>query len=463
MPLEMTQQLQSVQLLRQEQTMTHQQIQALELLFAPALALHPIVNEAMEKNPVLEGEPDEADQPSVVEGDDWLEKIIKLEEENRYIRSNYSHVSADEEERRRHYLESVSVEKSLQETLLEQLRFLDLEIGLQACCEVAISSLNDDGYLTSHPADLAMAAGQALPMVEQATRIVQDLEPAGVAARDLRERLLIQLDRKGRRESVTYSAVRDHLRDIGDNHLPLVARRMGIPIDQLKEVVTEIQNLNPRLKAGEVRPNEYISEEVQVIETDGKMSVQMNNDHLPNLFISKQYRNLISDPDTPREVRDYIKEKIRSGVFLINSIIQRQTTIRKIVNSIVSMQEDFFRFGMEHLKPLTMAKVAKDVGVHETTVSRAVAGKYLRCKYGLLSLRQFFSTGYEIEDGRSVSNAVVKGTIRQLIDSEDGCKPLSDSQITKELSALGYKVVRRTVAKYRESMGILASNLRRQY
>jgi RNA polymerase sigma-54 factor len=238
---------------------------------------------------------------------------------------------------------------------------------------------------------------------------------------------------------------------------------MRITIGHLKEILEQIQALNPRLEPGHVQPSEYVTEEVRVFEGENGLQVQMNNDNLPNLFISNQYRQLLNDPDTPKDVKDYVKEKIRAGVFMINSIIQRQTTIRKIVMAIVSVQEDFFKYGMDHLKPLIMAQVAKQVGVHETTVSRAVAGKYLRCKYGLLSLRQFFSTGYQANDGRLVSNTVVKQTIRQLIDEEDGAKPLSDSQIAKMLNEQGYKVVRRTVAKYRENMGILASNLRRQY
>jgi RNA polymerase sigma-54 factor len=238
---------------------------------------------------------------------------------------------------------------------------------------------------------------------------------------------------------------------------------MHLTIAHMKEIIDVIQSLNPRLEAGQVLPSEYISEEVRVVEANGELQVRMNNDNLPNLFISRQYRQLLNNPETTKDVKDYVKEKIRSGVFMINSIIQRQTTIRKIAMAIVSMQEEFFKYGMDHLKPLTMAQVAEQVGVHETTVSRAVSGKYLRCKYGLLSLRQFFSTGYQAEDGRLVSNAVVKQTIRQLINEEDDHKPLSDSQLAKLLNEQGYKVVRRTVAKYRESMGILASNLRREY
>lgn len=464
MAVKLTQTQSTAQVMRQDQTMTHQQIKALELLFAPVLELHKIVNEELEKNPILESEPDEAVPVEVPDNDEWLDRIIQLDEENRFIGTgNFRPVSPEEEERRQHYLESITVEQSLQESLIQQLGFLELDPRLLNCCEFIISGLDDDGFLSVHLADLAMAAGEPMSIVNQALTVVQGLEPVGVGARDLRERLLIQLSRQGKEQSLAYIAVRDHINDIAANHLPAIARKMRITIGHLKEILEQIQALNPRLEPGHVQPSEYVTEEVRVFEGENGLQVQMNNDNLPNLFISNQYRQLLNDPDTPKDVKDYVKEKIRAGVFMINSIIQRQTTIRKIVMAIVSVQEDFFKYGMDHLKPLIMAQVAKQVGVHETTVSRAVAGKYLRCKYGLLSLRQFFSTGYQANDGRLVSNTVVKQTIRQLIDEEDAAKPLSDSQIAKMLSEQGYTVVRRTVAKYRENMGILASNLRRQY
>ena len=189
----------------------------------------------------------------------------------------------------------------------------------------------------------------------------------------------------------------------------------------------------------------------------------MNNEHLPNLYISKRYRELLADPNTSKETRDYIKEKLHAGIFLINSIIQRQTTIRKIVHALAEHQKDYFINGKEHLRPLTMAQIADKVGIHETTVSRAVSGKYLRCKYGLIPLRNFFTSGYETEDGQSISKNVVMDVIREMIDGEDPLKPLSDNTIVDELKNRGYNVARRTVAKYRDQMGILPSNLRRKY
>jgi RNA polymerase sigma-54 factor len=253
------------------------------------------------------------------------------------------------------------------------------------------------------------------------------------------------------------------LEDLAANRLPQIAKKLGVSIDELKESIEEIQSLQPRISTEPVSPHEYIHEEVVVACEDGEPIAKIKHDYLPNLFISKKYRDLLNDSNTSREARDYIKDKLRAGVFLINSIIQRQTTIKKIVDDIVRVQRVFFLAGAEHMKPMTMLQVAERLGIHETTVSRAVSGKYLRCSQGLLPLKYFFSTGYEGEDGTSVSNNVIKDAIRRLVDAEDGYSPLSDSRIATLLKKQGYGVARRTVAKYRESMGILPSNLRRQY
>jgi len=457
-----------VQTMRQEQVMTHQQIQALEMLFLPVLELQALVDAELEKNPILntEVEPDtEVPEVKADNDDEWLDKVLQLDDENRYIKStrSVSH-SADDEERRNHYLESVTTEQTFQEFLMDQLRFLDLDSELRACCEIVISGLNDNAYLEAHPADIAMASGQGLDIVNEAIAVIQNLEPAGVAAVNLRERLLIQLTRKGMEGSPTYTVVDKYLDDVGNNHLPQVARKMKISLDALKDALEEIQNLNPRISTeASVSPHEYIQEEVTVVEEKGEFVIKLKNEYLPSLYISKNYRDLLQQDETPKETRDYVKDKVKSGVFLINSILQRQTTIRKITSTIVDMQTEFFRDGTEHLKPMTMSQVADKVGIHETTVSRAVASKYMRCKYGLLPLRGFFSTGYELEDGKTISKNVVKEALKKLIDSEDPLKPLSDSALAKELKDQDYNVARRTVAKYRESMNILPSNLRRQY
>ncbi len=464
MPADATQLQRLKQEMRQEQVMTHQQIQALELLFAPVLELQSIVSAEIEKNPVLETAiDDDPSEPVGNDADEWLDRILQLDEESRYIRSYRQSLTPEEEERRQHFLESVAVERNFQDLLIEQLRFLELDPKISACCEVVVSGLDDDGYLKSHSADLAMASGQDLPTVEKAIEIVKSLDPPGVGAADLRERLLMQLERSGRKDSPAYVAVRDHLSEIGNNQLPFVAKKMGLGIEELKKIIEEIQGLSPRLQVDAVDHSDYVREEVTVAGQDGQLVVKLNNDYLPSLRISKEYRRILEDPATTKEIRDYIKEKVKAGVFLINSIIQRQTTIKKIVTAIVEMQDGYFRSGPEKMRPMTMAEVASKAGVHETTVSRAVAGKYLRCRIGLVHLRDLFSSGYEMEDGVSVSKNVVIDQIKRLVDNEDERKPLSDSEIVDKLKERGYTIARRTIVKYREIAGIPPSNLRKKY
>lgn len=464
MPPEVNQVQRLKQDMRQEQVMTHQQIQALEMLFAPVLELQSIVSAEVEKNPVLETAiEDEPAGSEAHDADEWLDRILKLDEESRYIKSYRQSLTPEEEERRQHFLESVAVERNFQDLLIDQLRFLDLDPKAMSCCEVVVSGLDDDGYLKSHPSDLCMASGMDIATVQKAIDAVKKLDPPGVGATDLRERLMLQLDRRGRADSLAYQTVRDHLPEIGNNQLPLVAKKMGVSMDELKKAVEEIQGLSPRLQLDSADSSDYVREEVSVVEQDGALSVKLNNDYLPSLRISAEYRRILEDPSTTKEIKDYVKEKIKSGVFLINSIIQRQTTIKKIVTAMVETQEEYFRHGAEHLRPMTMAIVAGRAGVHETTVSRAVAGKYLRCKFGMVHLRDLFSSGYETEDGTSVSKNVVIEKIRQLISGEDEQKPLSDSEIVDLLKKAGYTIARRTIVKYREIAGIPPSNLRKRY
>ena len=450
--------------MRQDQVMTHRQIQALEFLSTPVLELQSIVNVELEKNPILEIGTEAPDSKSMEDdGDEWLDKVMKLEEDFRFIRPSPFHAPMEQDEKRQHYLESIESKKTLQESLSEQLRFFDLDLSLHNCCENVLSCLDDEGYLKSHPADLAMISGEPIEKISEAIRIVQQLDPPGVGANDLQDRLLIQLTRKNKEDSLTYVAVRDHLKAIANNHLPRVAKQMGTNIGQIKDIVDEIKSLTPRLGLADVEFQEYIKEEVEVFEEEDGFSVKVVNDHLPSLFINQHYRSLMEDPGTPKEVKNYVRDKIRSGIHLINSIIQRQTTILKTVNAILDEQEGYFRFGTKYLKPMTMAKIAEKVGVHETTISRAVSGKYLRCRFGLIPLRNFFSTGYSTNNGKSVSNVVVKKAISALIEKEDPYAPLSDSTIGKMLQRQDFEIARRTVAKYRESLGILSSNLRRKF
>jgi RNA polymerase sigma-54 factor len=361
-------------------------------------------------------------------------------------------------------MNSIAVRTTLEDSLLDQIRFLDPTPELFACCEVIVAALDEDGYLKTHPADLAMALGLPLDRIAAGIRTVQSCDPAGVGATDLRERLLLQLDRLGERHPLARKLIDQHLDDLGANRIPTLARKLGVRFEEIREALEVIRELRPHISEPEPINGELeVEPEVEVEERDGELQVLLRNGRIPSLHINAQYRSLLSDPATTEETREYIKDKIRSAAFLINCITQRQSTLERIVRAIVKAQTDFFRQGARCMRPLTMAEVAEEIGVHETTVSRGVSGKYLSCKYGVMSLRTFFSNGYNDDQGNSVSNQVVKQTVQQLIDHEDRQQPLSDSQISELLEDQGLHVARRTVAKYRENLGLLPAKLRRQY
>jgi RNA polymerase sigma-54 factor len=232
----------------------------------------------------------------------------------------------------------------------------------------------------------------------------------------------------------------------------------------MRGVLDELRGLKPRLDCSRATPeSDYVREEIRIVEEEGELRVDVTNRYLPTLRISRQYRDMLDDPAVDDETKSYIREKIRAAAFLMNSLSQRQSTLERIVTAVLEAQQEFFREGFSRLKPLTMSQIARDIGVHETTISRGVAAKYLRCSHGMIPLRSLFTAGYEDRDGNSVSNAVVKNRIREMVEHEDPGAPLSDSRIAENLTEQGLQVARRTVAKYREAMKILPSNQRRQY
>jgi RNA polymerase sigma-54 factor len=312
-----------------------------------------------------------------------------------------------------------------------------------------------------------MALNSGIPQndFERGLALIQTFYPAGVGARDLRECLLIQLQRQGKEHSVEYGIVAEHMDDLGRHRFPEIARRMAISAEEVQKAADNIARLNPR--PGQVfaaAPQNYVLPDVVVEKVDGEYQISFNNEQIPHLRISNLYKDIIASGNTQTsDVKDYIRDKIRSGKFLIRSIHQRQQTIMNIAQQIVSRQRDFLDFGTSHLKPMTMAEVAETVGVHETTVSRAVSGKYMSTPQGVFEMKYFFTGGYQTATGESLSNTSVKQAVFDLVKHENGSAPLSDHEIVEILSERGIPIARRTVAKYRSELNILPSHMRRKY
>src|SRR6266702_4579410 len=472
--------IQQSQNLALQQVLSPQLQQSLLILQTPLLELRNLVQQEMETNPVLEELPDQPAtderseaEPSADENfNDEFEKLASLDEEWRDYMAQSASYSSDgrrgsreAQDKRQFLFDSIPVQETLQQNLIGQLNQSVLSASDRKAAELIIGNIDDNGFLQSTPEEMALNSGIPKEDFEKMLALIQSFYPSGVGALDLRECLLIQLARGGKERSLEYKIASEHMEDLGKRRFPEMARRMGISVEDVQKAADNIARLNPR--PGQVfaaAPQNYVLPDVIVEKVDGEYQISLNSEQIPHLRISNLYKDIIASGDAQAsDVKDYIRDKIRSGKFLIRSIHQRQQTILNIAQQIVSRQRDFLDDGPSHLKPMTMAEVADAVGVHETTVSRAVSGKYMATPQGTFEMKYFFTPGYQTATGESLSNTSVKEAILDLVKREDGNEPLSDSEIVEILSERGIPIARRTVAKYRTELNILPSHMRRKY
>lgn len=471
--------------LRQEQILAPQQLQSLEILIAPILELQEKISEELEQNPTLEQDNPPGEEligdmlsgpnasggdgeASDSKGDDSeLAELFQLADswqDSLPPRQSGQGYSREAMEKREHFFNSLAEEPSLQEQMIEQLRLTDVTPRMRSLGELIIGSIDEQGYLRSHLADLSIAANAELPEMERALDVIQSFDPPGIGARDLKECLLLQLKRSDVQNPTLETLIKDHLEDLGRNKLPQIAKKLKVPMPELYEMIARIRTLNPHPGSSISKNNPiFVIPEVVVEEKEGEFVVTSNDESLPRLRVSSLYRKLFEDPNTPEETKKYIKAKLTGGKLLIKSIEQRQSTIKRIAEVIVDTQYDFFKEGLEHLKPLTMQQVADKLDLHETTISRAIANKYIQTPMGLFEFKFFFTGGFQSQQGEELSSRSVKEKLRELVLNEDSSKPLSDNKIVKLLKEQGLPIARRTVAKYREEIGIPASHLRKEF
>ncbi len=447
--------------------------QSLHILQAPTLELQQLVRQEMAENPVLESETldvsleeERPEERAEEEFDREFDQLSQMDEEWRtYMAQSASRSprNAEDEEKRAFLYDSITNPVTLSEHLLEQLQMLDCTPEERQFAEILIGNLNERGLLQTPLEDLSLSLALPLPKLVRAKEIVNGLDPAGVGAADLQDCLLIQLQRLGREHSLEARILMHHLEDLGRRRFPQIAKKLGVNVEAVDKAAQSIATLNPRpASAFSISPSHYINPDVIVEATQGKFSIVLNEDQIPRLRISNLYKDLMSQ-GAGTEVRDYIRGKIQSGKFLIRSIQQRQETIRKIAEEIILRQEDFLRYGPSQLHPMTMSQVAEVVGVHETTVSRAISGKYMATPQGVYEMKYFFTTGYETASGEHLSKVSVKSALAEIVQGEDRSHPLTDDDLQKKLEEQGMKIARRTVAKYREELSILPVHLRRSY
>jgi RNA polymerase sigma-54 factor len=358
----------------------------------------------------------------------------------------------------------LSSEQSLADYLTWQLQLTVTTPEVYEAAEAIIGNMTDDGFLDGTLEEIAAIGPWPTGTVEKALEIVQQFDPAGVGCRDLQECLLLQLKHHGYGDTLAARIIRDYPVSKLQNHkLPELAKELGVTVDQLAQELKLIRQLEPHPgRKYAPRDAQYIEPEVYIEKIEDEYVIRFNDDGLPQLRINKQYRQMMENKETSKETRDYIKDKFRSAVDLLKNIEHRKQTIYKVCERIVERQRDFLDKGVEYLKPMMLKDISEDIGMHLSTVSRVVNGKYAHTPQGVIELRRFFTEGMVNDEGEEVSTRIIKLKIKKMIEAEDPREPLTDDLIAARLAQEGQKLSRRTVAKYRDQMKIPGSRERRQ-
>jgi RNA polymerase sigma-54 factor len=449
--------------------------QAIKLLPMSTLELADLLNQEVVENPMLEEVPTEDLQPteqapqaekteadSKEKGDSWDDSDYEYFFGD-YLDDGYRAHAPQEVKELPPIENTLATSSSLSDHLMWQLSLLSEDDTLREIGSAIIGNLNDDGMLVASLEEIAAMGPWPIEVVERALKTIQGFDPIGVAARDLQECLLLQIKHIGLEGTPTEKIVTEHLRLLQGHNVPEIAKRLGMPIEDLKEHIEVIRHLDPK-PGSRYNPSQshYVIPDVYVVKVEDQYVAVLNEEGLPQLRISPVYRRLLDkSSDNTTETRAYVKDKFRSALWLIKSVEQRQKTIHKVATSIINFQRDFLDHGIEYLKPLVLRDVASDIGMHESTVSRVVTNKYMHTPQGVFEMKYFFHSGISSSYGESVSSVTIKQRIRKIIEAEDPRKPLSDSKIVSILQHEGLVLARRTIAKYREELKIPTSNQRK--
>ncbi len=478
--------------LEQKLRLAPRMIQSMEILQLPLAMLEERIEQELEKNPVLEiredppeekinkedTQPVDEDERALVIDEqhanaedfarlDNIESIIdpdNFDQRPRTIRA----MPSDEDPKMQALANTASRHISLHEYLILQWNLMELDDKTRQAGETIINNLEADGYLRTNFSELAKKS--SLPdepeFWEQTLRKVQTLDPPGIAARDVRECLLLQLNALDEQHPIARELITEHFDELQNQEFGKIAKKTGYSVEQIKEALEFVKSrlvLHPGLVFGSVEANFIVPDVIVEYDeqSDGyKVIIPDNGTH--SLYISSHYRKMLEQKDVSPETKRYIRNNIQAAQWIIDAIAQRRETLRKVVECIVESQKEFLENGPKFLRPLPMSEIADKVGVHVATVSRAVSGKYVQTPRGIYPLRSFFTGGTETESGESVSWDAVKEKIKELIDNEDKRKPLGDDDIVKLLKKEGITLARRTVAKYRKQMNIPSSHKRRE-
>jgi len=477
--------------LKQELKINPRLYQAMDLLYMPLLDLQQHLKQELLNNPFLDMvEPEEEEEESeeeAVEPDTEQPEEKQTNDEidwEEILLDGFDAGGRREEHEEREYYEPVTVDtRDLSDHLLDQITLLDLTPRQAFLADEFIGNVNEDGYLACTPAELLAAVNDAVTAAAEAVErdiddlplythseldemliIIQSLDPPGVGARDLRECLMLQLKEAGLEQSVPFRLVRDCFEELINHRWSEISKRFGIsPID-VQKAADEIKKLDP--KPGLVyssASDNYIIPDLIVEKIDGRYHVFLNDANLPRLKLSRAYQEIARDKKKfEGENKEFISSKLNSANWMIQAIEQRRQTMLKVMNYIVDRQRDFFEKGVQYLKPLTLREVAEVINMHESTVSRVTNEKFVQTPRGVLPLKFFFSSGLSTTAGEDVSARGIKAQIEKLVSEEDPKHPLTDQAIVNILKEGGVQIARRTVAKYRDQLGVLSARMRKR-
>ena len=455
--------------LTQEQTLklTPQQILLSSLLQLPMQVLETSIQQELENNPVLEID----DEATLAKANRQLEQDKKTDEDpdydweavfDRYGKNEFTPKS-DFDASREELETPIAEESFLTDKLLQQVRTSGLENQDIRIAEEIIWNLDNSGYLLTPIENIAYNLELPEEKVEAVLKIVQMMDPVGIAARDLRECLLIQL-KANFEEPYVIEILEKHFDDFANHRYEAIMREMNIDEDDLRYAVQVISQLNPKPGGTESNfSNHYIIPDLIVTEEDGEFAIVINDAHIPELRLSRSYEEMIRNRQKlDKATKDYLSKKLESAKWFIQSIHQRRTTMVRVMAAIIQKQEAFFRGEPDALKPMILKDIAEEVSMDISTISRVTNGKYVQSPMGLFELKYFFTEGMKDSDGEDVSTRLIKKTLKEIVDKENKHKPLNDEKLVKELEKAGFKIARRTVAKYREQLNIPIARLRRE-
>lgn len=453
--------------LTQEQKliMTQQMQLSVKLLQMSTSDLRDYIEKEFLENPVLEAQYETGDEKKKEQDRLEYKELIKYLESDNYGSQSYG----DYDEESVSPFTFISNPKSLKEYLLEQIIDLPIDDYLRSICSYMIESLDNRGYLDIKNEEIEKELGCGKENIERALILLHNLEPAGIGARDIKECLILQLKRLGRKNHVLIDIITNHLEDLADNRYQAIGKVLKITPKEAQAYGDLIKTLEPKPSRGFYTGEDmkFIIPDAEIRKIDGQFFVIMNDRVLPKLSINSMYSEILNNNDDKDAVK-YIEEKIGKAMFLVKSIDQRKSTLHKVLEKIVEKQKGYFEKGERELIPMTLKEIAEEIGMHESTVSRAIREKYILTSFGTIKIKDLFTNGIQgnskdSNDVEDISVINIKKSIEKLINEEDKLKPLSDQIICEKLNNDGMNISRRTVAKYREEMGIKSSSKRKRF